>query len=55
MDNLRELKGAFSLIAKFDIEEDAEKIDSIICYAMESGLNIEDYDDIDNPLELEII
>lgn len=55
MDNVRELKGAISLIARFDTEQDAEKIDSIICYAMESGLNIENYDDIENPLELEII
>lgn len=55
MKDLRELEGAFSLIARFDTEEDAEKIDSIICYAMESGLDIDDYDEIDCPLDLEII
>ena len=42
--DLRELKGAISLIAKFDTEEDAEKIDSVICYAIERGLDIEEYD-----------
>ena len=55
MNNLSELKGAISLISKFDMDTDAEKIDSVICYAIESGLDIEDYDDVDSPLELEII
>jgi hypothetical protein len=45
--NLRELKGAISLISKFDIDDDAEKIDSIICYAIEKGLDIEYYDSIE--------
>lgn len=42
--NLLELKGAISLIAKFDIDDDAEKIDSVICHAIEKGLDIESYD-----------
>lgn len=55
MNNLLELKGAFSLLAKFDTEEDDNKIDSVICYAIEKGLDINDlYDDSDY-FELEII
>ena len=44
MNNLLELKGAFSLLTKFDIDDDAEKIDSVICHAIEKGLDIESYD-----------
>lgn len=47
MKELLELKGAFSLISKFDMEEDDKKIDSIICYAINKGLNIEDLDSIE--------
>lgn len=45
MINTNELKGAISLIAKFDIEEDANKIDSVICYAISNGLNIDEYEE----------
>lgn len=54
MCDLRELKGAVSLTAKFDTVSDADKIDNIICVAIEKGLSIEEYDD-DSILLLEII
>ena len=55
MKNLSELKGAFSLLTKFDTEEDDKKIDSVICYAIEKGLDINDLYDDSSYLELEII
>ena len=58
MNNLLELKGAFSLLTKFDTEEDDKKIDSVICYALEKGLDINDLylcDEDSDYYELEII
>ena len=47
VDNLKDLKGAISLIAKFDTEEDDKTIDNLICHAINTGLDIEQYiDDI---------
>ena len=48
MKDLLELKGAFSLITKFDMEEDDKKIDSLICYAINKGLDIDDLDSIED-------
>ena len=42
MKDLLELKGAFSLLAKFDTDEDDNKIDSVICHAIKKGLDIND-------------
>lgn len=39
MSNIRDLKGAFSLIS---ILEDDDEIDSIICEAMENNLDIDE-------------
>lgn len=39
MENIRNLKGAFSLIS---VLEDDDQIDSIICEAIESNLDIDD-------------
>jgi hypothetical protein len=58
MNNLLELKGAFSLLTKFDTEEDDKKIDSVICYALEKGLDINDLylcDEDSDYYELEIM
>ncbi|MGL4878025.1 hypothetical protein [Paraclostridium dentum] len=52
MKDLRELEGAISLIAKFDIEEDDNKIDSVICHAIEKGLDIEDLEIIETEEEM---
>ena len=45
MSNIRDLQGAVSLIAKFDTAEDDKQIDSIICHAITSGLDIEAYEE----------
>ena len=45
VDNLKDLKGAISLIAKFDTEEDDKTIDNLICHAIKTGLDIEQYND----------
>lgn len=50
IDNLRDLKGAISLIARFDTEEDDKTIDNLICYAINTGLDIEQYIDEENLL-----
>ena len=47
INNLKDLKGAISLIAKFDTEEDDKTIDSLICHAINTGLDIEQYEDND--------
>ena len=41
-DNIQELKGAIVLIAQF---EDDKTIDNLICYAINNGLDIEQYQD----------
>lgn len=50
IDNLRDLKGAISLIARFDTEEDDKTIDNLICHAISTGLDIEQYIDEENLL-----
>ena len=45
--NINNLKGAIFLIAKFDTEEDDKTIDNLICHAINTGLNIEQYEDDD--------
>lgn len=45
--NLEKLKGAFSLVAKFDTVEDDVTIDKLICHAINSGIDINDYDTIE--------
>ena len=45
--NLKDLKGAISLIARFDTEEDDKTIDNLIFHAINTGLNIEQYEDDD--------
>lgn len=45
IDNLKDLKGAISLIARFDTEEDDKTIDNLICHAINTGLDIEQYND----------
>ena len=47
MNNLEQLKGAFKLVGKFDTLEDDDTIDKLICYAINSGLDISQYDIID--------
>ncbi len=47
INNLKDLKGAISLIAKFDTEEDDKTIDNLICHAINTGLDIEQYEDND--------
>lgn len=41
MCNLKELKGAISLIAKFDTLEDDNQIDNLICHAIKIGIDID--------------
>lgn len=43
--SLNELKGAISLIAKFDTEEDDNTIDNLICFAINNGYDINLDDD----------
>lgn len=45
LKDLKDLKGAISLIAKFDTEEDDKTIDNLICHAINTGLDIEQYND----------
>lgn len=45
IDNLKDLKGAISLIARFDTKEDDKTIDNLICHAINTGLDIEQYED----------
>ena len=47
IDNLKDLKVAISLIARFDTEEDDKTIDNLICHAINTGLDIEQYEDDD--------
>lgn len=42
MSNMEKIEGAISLIAEM---KDDRNIDSLICYAIESGIDIEDYDE----------
>lgn len=44
-NNIKELKGAISLIAQF---EDDKTIDNLICHAINNGLDIEMYDETEN-------
>lgn len=55
MCDLRELEGAVTLTAKFDTVNDADKIDSIICVAMQKGLDINEYEDDSTLLLAEVI
>lgn len=45
MEHNKQLDGAIRLVTKFDTMEDDNTIDKIICHAIESGLNIDDYYD----------
>lgn len=45
MKHNKQLDGAIRLVTKFDTIEDDNTIDKIICHAIESGLDIDDYDD----------
>lgn len=48
--SLNELKGALSLIAKFDTEEDDNTIDNLICFAINNGYDI-NLDNIDSSFD----
>lgn len=54
MSNLEQLKGAFSLVSRFDTYEDDNTIDKLICHAIEQGIDINDYDCIDEGIEIEL-
>lgn len=54
MSKLEQLKGAFSLVSKYDTYEDDNTIDKLICRAIELGLNIEDYDIIEEEEYIEL-
>lgn len=47
IDKLEKLKGAFSLVSKFDTLEDDNTIDKLICHAIKSGIDINDYNTVE--------
>lgn len=54
MSNLEQLKGVFSLVSRFDIYEDDNTIDKLICHAIEQGVDTNDYDCIDEGKYIEL-
>lgn len=48
MNHYKELNGAIRLVTKFDTLDDDNTIDKIICHAIDSGLDIETYDEYDD-------